>query len=87
MTLLTDEARAWGERIVSKMGIASMPEKYRQKAEMDLQLFKAALVADELLAAAKALVARWPKDQRPDGPLYDEAQALVAAIAKAEGRE
>lgn len=40
----------------------------------------------ELLAAAKALIDRWPTDQLPDGPFYDEARSLRAAIAKAEGR-
>jgi len=39
----------------------------------------------DLLNAAKAMIARWPNDQAPDGPLYDEAQALRTAIAKAEG--
>ena len=42
--------------------------------------------APELLEAAKSMVARWPTDQQNDGPLYDEAQALRSAIAKAEGR-
>lgn len=95
MTLLTDEARAWGERIVSKMDIANMPEKYRQKAEMDLQLFKAALVADDLLDALKEVFAAVFGTSLGDEPDvyadYDRLSSLCAlaraALAKAEGRE
>jgi hypothetical protein len=38
-----------------------------------------------LLAAAEALVARWPTDQHDGSPLKDEIEALRAAIAKARG--
>ena len=82
MTLLTDEARAWGERIVSKMDIANMPEKYRQKAEMDLQLFKAALVADELLEVVRAMATFDGRNN--NSHLKDMARA---ALAKAECSE
>lgn len=42
--------------------------------------------APDLLEAAKAILARFPSDHGPSSPLYDEAKALSAAIAKAEGR-
>ena len=41
--------------------------------------------APDLLKAAKALLARWPTDQHEGSPLKDEADALRAAVLKAEG--
>lgn len=80
MTMISKEAREWGERIVSRHDLNNWPEQYRTKAKWDHEILRAGLVADELLAALKAMVLNDTHTYR------DCHKAALAAIAKAEGR-
>lgn len=53
-------------------------------AEANARLIAA---SPDLLAACEAMMARWPKDQHEGSPLYDEAVAMRAAIARATSKE
>lgn len=80
MTLISKEAREWAERIVSRHDVNNWPEKYQDRAAWDHEVRRAGLVADDLLAALKAMVLNDTHTYR------DCHKAALAAIAKAEGR-
>jgi uncharacterized small protein (DUF1192 family) len=56
------------------------------KQEIDAQIAADPMV-QALVEAGKAMISRWPVDQPTYGPLYEEAQALRAALAQFNAEE
>lgn len=73
---------AEGGLVVSLTNSYSKSKEQKARDKADPVLITS---APDLLEACERMMSRWPTDQHDASPLYDEAVAMRAAIARARG--